>query len=168
MRRQRWCPLYFNVTSEMCVMYELMTWEELRPYHERNAPPSFVTTVWILSVNCLQINKQNKGKGDQANGSMPPLKIIWTETRLQGCVVRKIEGSQVLWACEIQGTQHMICMQKLRFCSHRRGKVRQEPQATGLCRSTALDYQLSEHELVVQHWFEHRPTTQQPGVTLLT
>ena len=76
----------------MCVIYEVMTWEELRPHHERNVPDSFVTTVWILSVNCLQINEQNKGKGDQANGSMPPLKIIWTETRLHGFVVKENWG----------------------------------------------------------------------------
>ena len=27
---------------------------------------------------------------------------------LQGCALRKIEGSPVLWTCEIQGTQHLV------------------------------------------------------------
>ena len=107
----------------MCGMYELITWEELRPNHERNAPHSFVTLVWILSV-ALKKNKQNKGKGDQANGLMPPPKIMGTDTRLQCCALRNVEGSPVLWTCEIHGAQHMICMQKLRFSSCRRAKVR--------------------------------------------
>ena len=42
----------------------------------------------------------------------------------QGCALRKIEGSPVLWACKIQGAQHMICMKKLWFSSHPRMEVR--------------------------------------------
>ena len=42
----------------------------------------------------------------------------------QGCALRKIEGSPVLWACKIQGAQHMICMKKLWFSSRPRTKVR--------------------------------------------
>ena len=33
----------------------------------------------------------------------------------QGSAFGKIEGSPVLWICEIQGAQHMISMKKLRF-----------------------------------------------------
>ena len=32
----------------------------------------------------------------------------------------------VLWPCEIQGAQHMICMKKWRFSSHLRAKVRRQ------------------------------------------
>ena len=42
-------------------MYELITLEELRPNHERNAPHSFVTLVWILSV-ALKKTSKTKGK----------------------------------------------------------------------------------------------------------
>ena len=31
---------------------------------------------------------------------------------MQGCSLRKIEGSPVLWTCKIQGAQHMICVKK--------------------------------------------------------
>ena len=34
---------------------------------------------------------------------------------LQGSVLRKIEGSPVLINCKIWGTQHTICMKKLRL-----------------------------------------------------
>ena len=40
----------------------------------------------------------------------------------QGCTLKKIEGSPVLWTCEIQCAQHMISMKKLRFSSHPRTK----------------------------------------------
>ena len=43
---------------------------------------------------------------------------------IEGCALRKIEGSPVLWNCKIKGAQHMICMKKLRFSSHPRAKVR--------------------------------------------
>ena len=43
---------------------------------------------------------------------------------VQGCALRKIEGSPVLWTCKIQGAQHMICMKNLRFSSRPRAKVR--------------------------------------------
>ena len=43
---------------------------------------------------------------------------------LQGCTaLRKIEGSPVLWTCEIQGTQHKMSMKKLRFSSSRQQKL---------------------------------------------
>ena len=44
----------------------------------------------------------------------------------QGCALRKIEGSPVLWNCKIQGAQHMICMKNLRFPSRPRAKVRRQ------------------------------------------
>ena len=44
----------------------------------------------------------------------------------QGCALRKIEGSPVLWSCEIQGAQHRICMKKLRFSSCPWAKVRHQ------------------------------------------
>ena len=44
---------------------------------------------------------------------------------LQGCVLRKIEGSPVLINCKIWGAQHIICMQKLlRLPSPPKAKVR--------------------------------------------
>ena len=42
----------------------------------------------------------------------------------QGCVLRKIGGSPVLWTCEIQGTQHLICTKIVRFSISPRAKVR--------------------------------------------
>ena len=48
----------------------------------------------------------------------------------QGCALRKIEGSLVLWNCKIQGAQHMNGMKNLRFSSRLREKVRcQGPRA---------------------------------------
>ena len=44
----------------------------------------------------------------------------------QGCALRKIEGSPVVWNCKIYGTQHMISMKNLRFSSRRRVKVRRQ------------------------------------------
>ena len=44
----------------------------------------------------------------------------------QGCSLRKIEGSPVLWNCKIQGAQHVICMKNLRFSSRPRAKVRRQ------------------------------------------
>ena len=35
----------------------------------------------------------------------------------QGCALRKIEGSPVLWTCEILGAQHIISMEKVTFSS---------------------------------------------------
>ena len=43
---------------------------------------------------------------------------------LQGCVQRKIEGSPVLRACVIQGSQRRISMRKLRYPNCPRAKVR--------------------------------------------
>ena len=45
---------------------------------------------------------------------------------LQGCTLRKIEGSPELWNCKIQGAQHMICVKNLRFSSCPRAKVRRQ------------------------------------------
>ena len=47
-------------------------------------------------------------------------------SRLQGCALRKIEGSPVLWTCKIQGALHMICMKNLRFSSRPGAKVRRQ------------------------------------------
>ena len=46
--------------------------------------------------------------------------------QMQGCALTKIEGSPVLWTCEIQGAQHMISMKKLKFSSRPRTKVRRQ------------------------------------------
>ena len=35
----------------------------------------------------------------------------------QGCALRKIEGSPVLWTCEILGAQHIISIEKVTFSS---------------------------------------------------
>ena len=35
---------------------------------------------------------------------------VQNEIQLQGCALKKIEGSPVLWTCEIQCAQHMISM----------------------------------------------------------
>ena len=48
--------------------------------------------------------------------------IIW----VQGCALRKIEGTPVLWTCKIQGAQHVIFMKNLRFSSRPRAKVRRQ------------------------------------------
>ena len=45
-------------------------------------------------------------------------------TQIQGSALRKIEGSPVLWTCEIQCAQHMISMEKQRFSSCPRTKLR--------------------------------------------
>ena len=45
------------------------------------------------------------------------------EIPMQDCSERKIEGSPVLWTCEIQGAQHMICMKKTYFSGQQRAKV---------------------------------------------
>ena len=42
---------------------------------------------------------------------------------LQGCALRKIEGSPALWTCEIQCAQQMISVKKRRFSSWPRTKV---------------------------------------------
>ena len=56
----------------------------------------------------------------------------------QGCALRKIEGSPVLWACKIQGAQHMICMKKLWFSSHPRTKVRFQGPPWALLEHTPM------------------------------
>ena len=52
------------------------------------------------------------------------LRVYKETTHIQGCALRKIEGSPVLWTCEIQCAQHMISVEKQRFSSHPRTKVR--------------------------------------------
>ena len=42
---------------------------------------------------------------------------------LQGCALRKIEGSPALWTCEIQCAQQMISVKKQRFSSRPRTNV---------------------------------------------
>ena len=41
----------------------------------------------------------------------------------QGCALRKIEESPVLWTCGIQGAQHMISIKKVSFSGCLRGKA---------------------------------------------
>ena len=42
----------------------------------------------------------------------------------QGCALRKIEGSPVLWTCEIQGAQHIISIEKSNILWSPRSKIR--------------------------------------------
>ena len=51
------------------------------------------------------------------------LRLYWPFLPLQGCALRKIEGSPALWTCEIQCAQQMISMKKQRFSSRLRTKV---------------------------------------------
>ena len=51
------------------------------------------------------------------------LRVYKETTHIQGCALRKIEGSPVLWTCEIQCAQHMISMEKQRLSSCPRTKV---------------------------------------------
>ena len=46
----------------------------------------------------------------------------------QGCALRKIEGSPVLWSCEIQGAQHNYDFYEKRFSCHLEAKVRCQGQ----------------------------------------
>ena len=58
---------------------------------------------------------------------------------LQGCALRKIEGSPVFWTCEIQCAQEMISMKKQRFSSRPRTKVRRHgPQNIALSWSIKM------------------------------
>ena len=54
------------------------------------------------------------------------LRTSSSDVVLQGCALRKTEGSSVLWACEFRDAQHMICMKKVRFSSCPRAKVRRQ------------------------------------------
>ena len=69
--------------------------------------------VFIIHLN-LGIFKQWPSLNVRALKSVPFLEGI------QGCALRKIEGSQ------IQGAQHMISMKKRRFTSRLRTKVRRK------------------------------------------
>ena len=51
----------------------------------------------------------------------------------QGCALRNIVGSPVLWTCEKQGAKHQICMGKLRFPSCSRSKAMVWGPLTGRC-----------------------------------
>ena len=52
------------------------------------------------------------------------IKALWH--CLQGCALRKIEGSPERWNCKIYGVQHMICMKEVRFFSRPTAKVRSQ------------------------------------------
>ena len=60
---------------------------------------------------------------------------------MQGCAPRKIDGSPVLWTCEIQCVHHyMIPMKKLRFSSRPRTKVRHHgPPGSARARACMFD-----------------------------
>ena len=58
---------------------------------------------------------------------------------VQGCAIRKIEGTPVLCTCKIQDAQHVICMKNMRFSQSPKSKS-QAPGATGLCQSTAVQW----------------------------
>ena len=45
---------------------------------------------------------------------------------IQGCALRKIVRSPVLWSYKMYGAQHMFCMKKLRFSSHLRAEGRRQ------------------------------------------
>lgn len=62
---------------------------------------------------------------DVYQGTHPIIaKCITKALQRQGCALRQLERSLVLWACEIQGTQHRVSMKKPRFVRHQRAKVR--------------------------------------------
>ena len=67
-------------------------------------------------------------------------KLLFTfSPPLQGCALRKIEGSPVLWTCEIQCAQHMISMKKQRFSSRPRTTLRRHgPQGSTRAQPLAL------------------------------
>ena len=50
-------------------------------------------------------------------------KVFFLVPTTQGCALRKIEGSPVLWTCEIQCAQHMISMKKKDFLVAREQKL---------------------------------------------
>ena len=57
----------------------------------------------------------------------------------EGCALREVEGTPVLWNCEVQHVQHILFMgKKPRFPSYPGGKVSTSPKA--FCTSAAVDY----------------------------
>ena len=68
----------------------------------------------------------------------------------QGCALRKIEGSPVLWNCKIWGAQHMICMKNLRFSRRPRSKVRRQgPPGSARAQPWALHVMMEIYQLHV-------------------
>ena len=55
----------------------------------------------------------------------------------RGCALRKIQGSPLLWNCQILGAQHMILYEKSKIFYSLKGKS-SVPGSTRLCQSTAL------------------------------
>ena len=74
--------------------------------------------------------------------------VMWCHTFLsvkltikfqEGCALREVEGTPVLWNCEVQHVQHILFMGKNpRFPSYPGGKVSTSPKA--FCTSAAVDY----------------------------
>jgi len=50
-------------------------------------------------------------------------KVHFPYDNQQGCDLRDIEVSPVLWTCEIQGTQNMLCIKKERFSTCQEQKL---------------------------------------------
>ena len=78
----------------------------------------------ILSVQVNESIPENKTKQPLYNSKHLPTSYLMSSKHKssvaqrqnhalrQGCALRKIDGNPVLWNCEIQGTQRMICMKK--------------------------------------------------------
>ena len=79
-------------------------------------------------VHAFQIELEFRYVGFWGEGKtgLPGEKPLRAKERIQGCALRKIEGSPVLWNCKIWGAQHMIGMRNLRFSSRPREKVRRQ------------------------------------------
>ena len=94
------------------------------------------------------------------------MKLIYCSVlflRRQGCALRKIEGSPVLWNCKIQGAQHMICMKNLRFSSRPRAKVRRQgPRGSARAQPWKVLVQSSKKRQRKRNQYsitEHKATT---------
>ena len=72
----------------------------------------------------------------------------------QGCALRKIQLSPVLWNCKIWGAQHMICMKNLRFSSRPRSKVRRQgPPGSARAQPWALHDDDGNISATCTRWF---------------
>ena len=74
------------------------------------------------------------------------IKLMSNHSDFVGILPILVEGSPVLWTCEIQCARHMISMKKLRFSSHLRTKVRHRgPPGSARARPclTKIDVQKS-------------------------
>ena len=96
-----------------------------------NLCSSYISQFWFfdLPIDRLIYYLNDYTCSCQGEMSFRELIFSWSgwcskKYQIQGCALSKIEGSPVLWTCEIQCAQHMISMKKLRFSSRPRTKVR--------------------------------------------